>query len=178
MSWKLNAENRDTKDGDLTRAVQEIIDCNDDNRMDVLADKFGAEVIALLIESEGEEQINRVQGIAMLDGRPVMLGDCPCKGANCRAAWGAVWTAQDLNMSGHRGSLKTEPCGAMPASRFDAQSGMFLRPVPLGMNPDNWYRFERAHWGDADRVGLANFMNANVATTERGNSSGDWVVDE
>ena len=106
-----------------------------------------------------------------------MLGDCPCKGSKCRAAWGAVWVARDLDMVGHRGSLKTQPCESMPATEFDPATGNFLRPVPLGMNPDEWYRYERAHWGDVNKKDLAEFMNASVATGE-GRQGGDWVVDQ
>lgn len=179
VEWTLNAQNTETKtdDEELTRAVQQVIDVDDTDRDAVLAEHMGADALTALATLYGEEPIQRVQGIALMDGRPVMLGDCPCKGSNCRAAWGAVWKARDLDMTGHRGSLKTEPCGHMPATKFDPTTGKFLRPVPLGMNPDEWYRYERAHWGDADKKDLAEFMNASVASGE-GKKSGDWVVDQ
>lgn len=175
----LNAQNQKaTHDGEeLTRAVQHIIDVDDEDRDDVLLEWFGQAEIVAIATLYGEEPIQRVQGIAFVDGRPIMLGDCPCKGSNCRAAWGVEWVARDLDMVGHRGSLKAQPCQSMPATLFDPATGKFLRPVPLGMNPDEWYRYERAHWGDANKEDLANFMNASVATSEE-KQSGDWVVDQ
>lgn len=176
IEWKLNAENRATKDGELTREVQQVIDLNDENRMDILMDKFGAEALGLVIEMFGEP--TRVKGVAMVDGRAVMLGDCACMGAKCRANWGWVWKARDLDMTGHRGSLKAVPCEDATPTIFDPNHGM-LYPAPYGQNPEEFYRFQRPHWGDTDKIGLENFMNANVATTEGGRrSGGDWVVDE
>jgi len=176
IEWKLNAENRATQDGELTRAVQQVIDLNDENRMDILMDKFGAEALNIVIEIYGEP--TRVMGIAMLDGRAVMLGDCACMGAKCRANWGWVWKARDLDMTGHRGSLKAVPCEDAQATIFDPSVGM-LYPAPYGQDPEQFYRFQRPHWGDVDKIGLANFMNANVSTAEIGRGTGgDWVVDE
>lgn len=175
--WKLNASAKTvtTSDEVLTHAVEEIIDLDDNNRMDVLMDKFGAEALNCVIELYGEP--TRVMGIAMLDGRAIMLGDCPCMGAHCRAAWGWEWKARDLDMTGHRGSLKANPCMDAKATIFDPTVGM-LYPAPYGQDPEEFYRFQRPHWGDADKIGLANFMNANVATTEGRGVSGDWVVDQ
>jgi len=176
IQWKLNAQNQQTKDGELTRAVQEIIELNDDNRMEILMDKFGAEALNIVIEIYGEP--TRVMGIAMLDGRPVMLGDCACGGSSCRANWGWVWKARDLDMTGHRGSLKAVPCEHASATIFDPNVGM-LYPAPYGQDPEEFYRFQRPHWGDVDKIGLQNFMNANVASAEQGRrTGGDWVVDE
>lgn len=174
MTWKLNAENRETKDGKLTRAVQEIIDCDDDNRMDILADKFGAEVMAVIIEQFGMP--DRVQGVAMIDGRAVMLGDCPCKGEKCRAAWGWEWVARDLNMSGHRGSLKAEPCKDFERTLFNTTLGEFQYRAPYGMDAEQFYRFQRNEWGDVDKAGLRDFMSANLAIAE-GRKSKHWRVD-
>ncbi len=182
VEWMLNAQNKETtSDGEeLTRAVQQVIDVDNTDRDAVLAEHMGADALTALATLYGEEPIQRVQGIAFVDGRPIMLGDCPCKGEKCRAAWGVSWVARDLDMVGHRGSLKSQPCESMPATEFDPATGKFLRPVPLGMNPDEWYRYERAHWGDANKADLANFMNANVASAEnnKGYHAGDWVVDE
>lgn len=184
VEWTLNAQNTETEhDGEkLTRAVQQVIDVDDTDRDAVLAEQFPPESLEgqslkVVVELYGAEPLKRVQAIALMDGRPVLLGDCPCKGSKCRAAWGAVWNARDLDMTGHRGSLKTTPCDSMPATKFDPTTGKFLRPAPFGMNPDEWYRYERAHWGDADKKDLAEFMNASVASGE-GRKSGDWVVDQ
>ena len=180
VEWMLNAQNSETEttDGEkLTRAVQQVIDVDDTDRDAVIAEHFPAEALSVLTELYGEEPIKRVQAIALMDGRPTMLGDCPCKGSTCRAAWGAVWNTRDLDMTGHRGSMKTTPCPSMPATKFDPTTGKFIRPAPLGMNPDEWYRYERAHWGDANKKDLAEFMNASVASGE-GRKSGDWVVDQ
>ena len=176
IEWCLNAQNQETKhDGEkLTRAVQNIIDLNDDNRLDVLADAFGAEALAYLIEEHGLP--NRVLGVAMIDGRAVMLGDCACRGAKCRASWGWIWNARDLNMSGHRGSLKASPCEDAVASVFTPENG-FMYAAPYGMDAEQFYRFQRPHWGDADKIGLQNFLAANIATAEGRGVSGDWVVD-
>lgn len=187
VEWTLNAQNKETTSGDekLTRAVQQVIDVDDTDRDAVLAEHFPPEslegqAVKVVVELYGADPLKRVQAIAYMDGRPVLLGDCPCKGEKCRAAWGAVWNTRDLDMVGHRGSMKTTPCPSMPATEFDPATGKFLRPVPLGMNPDEWYRYERAHWGDANKADLANFMNANVASAEnnKGYHAGDWVVDE
>tara|TARA_R110002012_G_scaffold33393_3_gene97860 strand:- start:7687 stop:8367 length:681 start_codon:yes stop_codon:yes gene_type:complete len=173
--WKLNDENRATADGSLTRAVQEVIDLDDDNRMDILADILGAEALAMGIEVAGMP--DRVMGIAMLDGRPVMLGDCPCKGAHCRAAWGWTWSANDLNMTGHRGSMEVKPCKSFKATIFEPATGEMLYAAPYGMNPDEYYRFQRKEWGDVDKIGMANFMNANISTTEGKRQAADWQRD-
>jgi len=179
IEWKLNDQAHIAKsDGEeLTRAVQQVIDVDDTDRNQVLAEHVGADALMALATLYGDEPIQRVQGIAFVEGRPIMLGDCPCKGAKCRAAWGAVWVARDLDMTGHRGSLKATPCDYMPATRFDPSTGKMHHPVPLGMNPDDWYRYERAHWGDVNKKDLAEFMNASVASGE-GKKSGDWVVDQ
>ena len=176
IEWKLNAQDVSTKDGELTRSVQEVIDLNDENRMDVLADHFGAEALNHLIEMYGEP--TRAMGLAMVDGRAIILGDCACRGAKCRAAWGWVWNARDLNMHGHRGSLWAKPCESAVATVFTPENG-FMFPAPWGMDEEEFYRFQRKDWGDVDKIGLQNFMDANVASAEQGRrTGGDWVVDE
>ncbi len=179
IEWKLNDQAKATtyNGEELTQAVQQVIDVDDTDRNQVLAEHMGADALMALAELYGPEPIQRVQGIALMDGRPIMLGDCPCKGADCRSAWGATWVARDLDMAGHRGSLKAQPCSSMKATRFDPSTGKMHYPVPLGMNPADWYRYERAHWGDANKKDLAEFMNASVASGE-GKKIGDWVVDE
>jgi len=178
IDWKLNAQNQETKDGELTRAVQEITELNDENRIEVLTDLYGAEALNVLIEMYGEP--NRVMGIANIDGRTVMLGDCACGGEHCRANWGWVWKSRDLDMTGHRGSLWAEPCSKAKPTIFDANQGM-LYDAPWGMDREEFYRFQRKDWGDVDKIGLQNFMNANVATAEKRKGmrgAGDWVVDQ
>ncbi len=176
IEWCLNAQDKQTSDGELTRAVQNITDLNDDNRLDAIADAYGAEGLAYLIENHGLP--NRVLGIVAIDGRVAMLGDCACRGAKCRGAWGWVWNARDLNMSGHRGSLKASPCEDAVATVFTPENG-FMYAAPYGMDAEQFYRFQRPHWGDADKIGLQNFLAANIATAEQGRGgSGDWVVDK
>ena len=173
MAWKLNAQNNTTTDG-LTRSVQTEIDLHDDNRMAELTKHFGEDAVEYLLEHFGEP--TRVMGIAVIDDRPVMLGDCPCKGGGCRAAWGWVYNARDLNMQGHRGSLTASPCPHAIASIFDATTGEMIHPAPYGQNAEQFYRFQKEEWGDVDKIGLQNFMQANLATTENKNNS--WRVDE
>ena len=185
--WRrLNAENKDTKDGKLTRRVSEVIVVNDDNRDDVFMDIYGAERLGIVLFDEdaiangyGEEQYRRIQGFARVDHLWLPLGDCPCKGAHCRQAWGVPFDARDLNMTGHAGSLKAreDGCDHMPATHFDEESGKFIKPVPWSANPDNWYRYQRAVWGDITEEDRKMFMEANVVTAE-GRSSGDWELDE
>lgn len=173
--WKLNAQNKSTDTG-LTRAVQEVIDLDDNNRIEVLGRTFGEAELQASIEIAGSP--DRVMGVAIMDGRPVMLGDCPCKGAHCRAAWGWTWKANDLNMTGHRGSLEAKPCESFTPTIFNPAIGEFQYAAPYGMDAEQFYRFQRKEWGDVDKLGLANFMAANIASAEsKSGKSGDWVVD-
>ena len=82
-------------------------------------------------------------------------------------------------MTGHTGSLKAKKngCDHMPATHFDEESGEFIKPVPWGANPVNWYRYQRAVWGDITEEDRKMFMEANVVTAE-GRRAGDWELDE
>ena len=95
IEWKLNTENKKTKDGKLTRKVENIIDLSEfniDERNEILTEvgmvqdeQNGNQWVdshAVIREHFGEP--TRVLGIAFVDGRSVMLGDCPCRGAECR----------------------------------------------------------------------------------------------
>lgn len=170
--WKLNASNRETKNG-LTRSVQEVIEVNDENRMQLLTEHLGEVTLEFLIQEFGEP--TRVTGIAMIDGRAVPLGDCECMGEHCRANWGWVWKTKDLDMVGHRGSLWAEPCKSFKATIYDANTGEFAYAAPWGMAQEQFYRFQRKEWGDVDKLGLQNFMSANLATAE--NRQNSWKVD-
>ena len=187
IEWKLNAENKETTDGKLTRAVENIIDLSEfsiDERNEILT-----EVGMVQDEQNGNQWVDshavvrehfgeptRVLGIAFVDGRSVMLGDCPCRGASCRGAWGWTYKARDLNMSGHRGSLKAEPCESMPKRVFVPTTGEWMVEAPYGMNPEEFYRFQREEWGDVDEKGLADFMSANLAIAENKQNK-HWRLD-
>jgi len=187
IEWKLNAQNQETKDGKLTRAVENIIDLSEfniDERNEILTEAFmvqdeqngnqWVDTHAVVREHFGEP--TRVLGIAYVDGRPIMLGDCPCRGASCRGAWGWVYETRDLNMSGHRGSLKAQPCDSMPKRIFVPTTGEWMVEAPYGMNPEEHYRFQRDEWGDVDKVGLADFMAANLAISEN-RQTDNWRLD-
>lgn len=190
IEWKLNAENRDTKaseeeQGRLTRSVGQIIDLSDEtieDRVMILTEAFmvqdddGEWVDAYSVIRDMFGEPTRVLGIAYVDGRPIMLGDCPCRGASCRGAWGWSYATRDLNMSGHRGSLVAQPCGLMPKRTFVPTTGEFMTEAPYGMNPEEYYRFQREEWGDVDEKGLADFMSANLAIAENRQNK-HWKVD-
>ena len=187
IEWKLNAENTKTKDGKLTRAVENIIDLSEfsiDERNEILTEAFMVQdeqngnqwVDAHAVVRENFGEPTRVLGIAFVDARPIMLGDCPCRGASCRAAWGWIYTGRDLNMTGHRGSLKAEPCAYMPKTIFSPATGEWLTQAPYGMNPEEYYRFQRKEWGDVDKAGLADFMAANLAIAENRQTK-HWRLD-
>lgn len=178
--WKLNAQNEETKDGEFTRAVEKVITLTDENRNEMLLEHVfdGVDfVMEMFVEEHGDPSV--IKGIAFVDERTIMLGGCGCKGEYCRAAWGWIYNARDLSMRGHRGSLWTQLCphGDNLNTQFDEETGRFLRPAPYGMNNEEFYRFQREHWGDvSSKNGLQDFMNANLATAE-GQKNNTWKVD-
>ena len=51
-----------------------------------------------------------------------------------------------------------------------------MTEAPYGMNPEEYYRFQREEWGDVDEKGLADFMSANLAIAEN-RTNEHWRVD-
>ena len=187
IEWKLNDQKKEiTVEGEtLTQTVGEIIDLSDEtieDRVMILTEAFtvqdddGEWVDAYSVIRDMFGEPTRVLGIAYIDGRPIMLGDCPCRGEHCRGAWGWSYAARDLNMSGHRGSLVANPCSSMPKRTFVPTTGEFMTEAPYGMNPEEYYRFQREEWGDVDDKGLADFMSANLAIAEN-RTNKHWKVD-
>ena len=174
---KLNAENSLTTDAKLTRAVQHVIDMTDESTKDkvfILKAVFGDDKFDAVVELFGLPE--RVMGVAYIDDRPVMLGDCPCHGQHCRAAWGWEYKATDLSWTGHAGHEWMEPCASMPCTDFDPLTGESSPPPQYTMSKENLYRFRRKEWGDVDKEDLAMFMSANLAISE-GRETKDWKVD-
>ena len=106
--------------------------------------------------------------------RVVAIGDCPCGGSNCRAGWQWVMKSKDLNMTGHRGSLWAVACQQAPIV-FDAETGETLPLPPMGMNPEEWKRYQTSSWGNVSKLDEAILAEFNLATAE--NRSNDWKVD-
>lgn len=145
--------------------VQLTTELNDDNRIAELTTAFGEEGLAYLIENYGAP--DRVTAIEFVSGRPVMIGDCPCAGSNCRGAWGWVYETRDLNMAGHRGSLKAKPCSHMPTTHFDPDTGEFGVPTPYGMDDSMFHKFRSSNWGKGAGAGMqGQFLKANLASAE------------
>jgi hypothetical protein len=189
IAWKLNdsqqakiiGQNNET----LTHKVSQIIELSDETIADrvmilteamMIQDQDGEWVDAYAIIRDMFGEPTRVLGIAYMDGRAIMLGDCPCRGADCRSAWGWVHNSRDLNMTGHRGSQISTPCPSMPKRTFVPTTGEFMTEAPYGMNPEEYYRYQREEWGDVDKKGLADFMSANLAIAENRKSK-YWKVD-
>ena len=94
----------------------------------------------------------------------------------CRHGWGWKWVARDLNMTGHRGSLKAIPCpSGKTAKTLDVETGEMILLAPFAMNPDNFYRFQRAEWGDVSRADAKDLAEFNLAISE-GRDNG-WKPD-
>ena len=157
-----------------------IVYLNDENRIEQLKEHFGETGVNMMIELYGEP--TRVGGIAvgtLKDGKVnmMMLGDCPCGGAKCRGAWGWMQKGRDLDMAGHRGSLKSVVCSSFVPRLFDPVLGEMICEAPYGMNQEHFYRFQRAHWGDASKQGLRDFLASNLAIAE-GKTKSSWTPDE
>lgn len=172
--WNLNAQNRKTGDGKLTREVQFVLDVNDDNREHMFRTYCDGDWDEF--ESKPDDYgtgHHRIQGLAFMDHLVIPLGDCPCKGSKCRAAWGWVYDARDLNMRGHRGSLTAAPCESMP-TQFNPATGEQTTPPPMGVAPARWDMFQRQQWGET--AGLEDFLLANLITAEN-KTSKHWQLD-
>ncbi|MBT4407360.1 MAG: hypothetical protein HOC79_05740 [Euryarchaeota archaeon] len=145
-----------------------LIGLNEDERKIAIEEAFGEPVYDLLAQQEGD--INRATAVVNYPpddtglARAVLWGDCECDGL-CRQGWGWVWKAIDLNMTGHRGSLKAEPCvGAK--KELNTETGELLTLAPFGMEADQFYRFQRAEWGDVSRADAIELSQFNLATAE------------
>mgnify|MGYP007061954917 FL=1 len=139
-----------------------------------IEEAYGEAVYELLAMQQGD--INRATAVVNYTpddtglARASLIGDCACvnhesKGMSCRHGWGWVWKARDLNMTGHRGSLKAEPCHG--AKKFlDVETGKMIAHAPFAMNPDEFYRFQRSEWGDVSRLDAIELSQFNLATAE------------
>ena len=161
-----------TKNNNTPDFVEEL---NDENREEKMREVYG-EAYDLMVELFGEP--HRTTAIAYTQGVPVLMGDCPCEGEKCRAAWGWTWKSRDLNLSGHRGSLWAEVCESMPKTLFLADTGEFTAPPPYAMDPEQFVRFLEMEWGtNISKRDIQLFTSANVASAESRKSYGSWKVD-
>ena len=153
------------------------IELTDENREAVMREHYGNEVYDLMVELHGEPtQVGRLKVATNGSSTfPVLYGKCACLGDKCRDAWGWVWKARDLNMSGHRGSLWTVPCEDMEKV-FDPDTGTMVVPAPYMMSPDEFARFRTQHWG-SDKAAEDEFMRHNVASSEEHRRNKDLKVD-
>tara|TARA_R110000751_G_scaffold212519_3_gene316076 strand:+ start:432 stop:941 length:510 start_codon:yes stop_codon:yes gene_type:complete len=133
----------------------------------------------VLSSIEGHEE--RITSLVIHDGfdnnglpRVVVIGDCPCGGAKCRAGWQWIYKARDLDMQGHRGSLWAVACEDAPIV-FNAETGDALPLPPMGMNADEWSRYQTSSWGNVTKLDAATLSEFNLATAEGRNNS--WKVD-
>ena len=106
--------------------------------------------------------------------RVVVIGDCPCGGKSCRAGWQWIYAARDLDMAGHRGSLRAVACKEAPVI-FDAKTGDSLPIAPMGMNAEEWSRYHTSSWGNVTQLDAQMLSAFNLATAEGKNN--DWKVD-
>lgn len=106
--------------------------------------------------------------------RVVAHGDCPCNGDKCRAGWGWTMKARDLNMTGHRGSLWAVACEDAEVV-FNAETGDTLPLPPMGVNAEEWSRYQTVNWGNVSKLDAQMLSEFNLATAEGRNN--DWKVD-
>ena len=170
MAAKLNEINR-TELTELTEA----------QRKAAINEAYGEPVYDFLVELNGDT-ISRATAVVNYEhdevndvARASLIGDCGCGGSSCREGWGWIWDARDLNMLGHRGSLKVRPCDKVVCV-FNAETGELEPLAPFGMNPDEFYRFERAEWGDVSSEDAQNLSAFNLAISEGKNNS--WTPDK
>ena len=156
MAAKLNEINR-TELTELTEA----------QRKAAINEAYGEPVYDLLVELNGDT-ISRATAVVNYEhdeasdvARASLIGDCGCGGSSCR--------------EGHRGSLKVRPCDKVVCV-FNAETGELEPLAPFGMNPDEFYRFERAEWGDVSSEDAQNLSAFNLAISEGKNNS--WTPDK
>lgn len=158
---------------------------NEEQRRVAIEVAFGEPCYDLLASQEGD--INRATAVVNYQpddtglARAVLIGDCGCvnhqtKSMTCRHGWGWEWKARDLNMTGHRGSLKAVPCpSGKTAKVLDVDTGKMIMLAPFAMNQDNFYRFQRAEWGDVSRGDAKDLAAFNMAVSEGKNNA--WKPD-
>ena len=157
----------------------------EEERKVAIEEAFGEPCYDLLASQEGD--INRATAVVNYEpddtglARAVLIGDCGCvnhqtKSMECRHGWGWKWVARDLNMTGHRGSLKAIPCpSGKTAKTLDVETGEMILLAPFAMNQDNFYRFQRAEWGDVSRADARDLADFNLAVSEGRNNG--WKPD-
>ena len=157
----------------------DITEMSQEERKKSINEAFGEEVYDLLAAQDGD--INRTTAVVNYEAdetglaRAVLIGDCECGGTTCRSGWGWIWKARDLDMTGHRGSLKAVPCdGAKKA--LIVETGKMMVLAPFAMNPDQFYRFQRAEWGDVSRQDAKELAAFSMATTEGQKNA--WTPDK
>jgi hypothetical protein len=138
-------------------------------------DGFEERVSQFVVYGEADEDGELVQAYDK-NGLPkvIAVGDCPCLGTKCRAGWQWVMKAKDLNMTGHRGSLWAVACEDAPIV-FDAITGEALPAPPMGVNPEEWSRYQTSSWGNVSKLDAQILSEFNLATAENRNNS--WKVD-
>jgi len=158
---------------------------NEEERKVAIEEAYDEPCYDLLASQQGD--INRATAVVNYPPddtglpRVTLIGDCGCvnhhtKSHQCRDGWGWKWVARDLNMTGHRGSLKAIPCeSGKTAKTLDVETGEMILLVPFTMNPDNFYRFQRAEWGDVSRADAKDLAEFNLAVSE-GRDNG-WKPD-
>jgi len=157
----------------------DITEMGEEERKRSINEAFGEDVYDILAALDGD--INRTTAVVNYEAdetglaRAVLIGDCGCKGALCRSAWGWIWKARDLDMTGHRGSLKAVPC-EKAVKTLDVETGKMMALAPFAMNPDEFYRFQRAEWGDVSRQDARELAAFSQATTE--GSKNAWTPDK
>ena len=156
---------------------------NEAQRKVAIEEAYGEPVYDLLAMQQGD--INRATAVVNYTpddtglARASLIGDCACvnhetKAMTCRGGWGWKWVARDLNMTGHRGSLKAVACDG--ATKFlDIETGNMMTNAPFAMNPEEFYRFQRAEWGDVSRLDAIELSSFNLATAEGQKNS--WTPD-
>tara|TARA_R100001015_G_C4635138_1_gene203617 strand:- start:3833 stop:4381 length:549 start_codon:yes stop_codon:yes gene_type:complete len=138
-------------------------------------DGFEQRVTKLVVYGEEDEDGNLVESFDTRGlPRVIAIGDCPCGGKSCRGGWQWVMRSKDLNMTGHRGSLWAVACEEAPIV-FDAVTGESLPAPPMGVNADEWSRYQTSSWGNVSRMDAQILAEFNLATAE--NRNNDWKVD-
>ena len=173
----------DTKDMDVNELrnlyVETMLpDCPEGNPLieQVLStlDGFEERVTKLVVYGEEDEDGNLVESFdARGLPRVVAVGDCPCGGKSCRAGWQWVMKSRDLNMLGHRGSLWAVACEEAPVV-FNAVTGDSLPLPPMGVNADEWSRYQTSSWGQVSRMDEQVLAEFNLAVAE-GRQNG-WLI--
>ena len=124
----------------------DITEMSQEERKKSINEAFGEEVYDLLAAQDGD--INRTTAVVNYEAdetglaRAVLIGDCECGGTACRSGRGWIWKA------------------------LIVETGKMMVLAPFAMNPDQFYRFQRAEWGDVSRQDARELAAFSMATTE------------